>query len=67
MTQQELTQIYDDFTVDLPGSQTLRVLNFQSFKEMVERVEKKAYAEGHQEGVKYISDIVDIGLKGFKL
>ena len=67
MTEQEMTDLYNEMTVELPGSNTLRVLTLGAFAEAIKLVERKAYAEGHNEGVKFMGDIVDLGFKGLKL
>lgn len=57
--EEEVQQLYEKFTVEIPGISAGRAINLESFKTVIDLMMDKAYKYGQLEGFHEAEDIVD--------
>lgn len=67
MKEEQLKILFNQCTVEMPGSNNIRALNFDLFQTLVNQIYNNGYAEGHADGVNYMGDVLDLSLKSMKV
>lgn len=57
--EQEVKELFEKASVELPGSTELRVMSLDSFKTAINRMMNEAYYYGQMEGLRTAEGIVD--------
>jgi len=67
MKDEQIKKLFDQCTVEMPGSKNIRALNFDLFQTLVAQIYNNGYADGHADGVNYMGNVMDLSLKSIKV
>ena len=62
MTQQDLEELFTRYTARIPGTDTIRAIDLNTFTAAAEYIAHKAYVQGVDESLNHMQQAIDMGV-----